>query len=159
MIFNKYAAIFKKLKYIFENDTRTSQYQYYGAEYHKKKTLPAVLIFPDSKVWKEDPNTQSYRKAGLPKQVIYKYNLWIYISLTEIEDSYFNEEDGPKAGVTQVLTAIEQVLLDNKTGNDIVDDTIQLWTNIEYENVEISQRPGKLMSGRLSVNFITKEIS
>lgn len=160
LVFNKFAAIFKKLKEIYEKDPRTAQYQILGAEYSKKKTLPCVLVFPESKVWLRDEDTRSFRKASLPKQVAYKFNLWVYVSLTEIEDSYYNEFDGAKAGITQVLCALEAVLREHKTGSSEIDGTdVQLWTDIEYEEINVAQRPGKLMSGKLTVDFITKEIA
>lgn len=160
MVFNKFSAIFRKLKDIFEKDERTSQFSFYGAEYSKKKTLPSVLIFPESKTWLSDEDTRSFRKASLPKQVAYQYNLWVYVSLSDIADSYYNEEDGAKAGITQVLTALEDVIKEHKSESIVVDGTtIQLWTDIEYGEVNVAQRPGKLMSGKLTVSFITKELT
>ena len=159
MTANKYAMMFRKWKDIFNKDMRTSQLEIYGGEYSRKKTLPAILIFPESKTWLDDPNTRNYRKTSLPKPVKYDFNIWAYVSLTELEDSYYNEMDGVKAGLTQVLTEIEEVLKDNHTGFDLMDTTLSLWSDIMWEAAEISQRPGKLMSGRIRISLITKEIA
>jgi hypothetical protein len=157
--YNKYAKIFQKWKDILTKDERTSQFQVYGGEYSKKKTMPCIVIFPELKTWKEDPGTRSFRKAGLPKEVVYTFNFWVYISILDLEDSYYNESIDEKAGLTQILTELEAVLKDHKTANDLYDSTIQLWFDTSYTSAEISQRPGKLMHGRISVDFITKELA
>jgi len=157
--FNSYAAIFNKLKDLFERDSRTSYLKFYGSEYAKKKTLPCVLIFPESKNWIDDPGTRDYRKVGIPKQVHYTFNLWGYNSLTEVDDSYYSIDNGPNAGITQIFSDVESVLIDNKQGFDLITTTRKLWSDMSFENVEISQRPGKLIFGKLQVKFVSKEIS
>ena len=157
--YNKYAKMFQKWKDILNRDERTSHFAVYGGEYSKKKTLPCIVIFPETKVWREDPGTRSFRKSRTPKQVEYVFNFWCYVNITDLEDSYYNEFSDEKAGLTQVVTELENVIKENGTGNDLNDDTIQLWMDLEYNTVEISQRPGKLMHARIAVSLIGKELA
>lgn len=156
--FNTYAAMFAKLKDIFQKDKRTSNWAYYGAEYSKKKTLPCVLIFPAQKEYLADPHTRDYRKAGLPKQVKYHFNLWCYTNVMEVEDNYYSTDTSDKAGITQVITEVEAVLKANKTANDLITPSQVLWTDLVFKTVDISNKPGKVMHAIIEAAFITKEL-
>lgn len=155
---NKYTMIFKKLKDIFKKDARTSWLSCYGAEYNKKKSLPCVLIFPEFKNRINDASLREYRKTGHPIQISYDFNLWVYCDIKDAEDAYYSEETGSRAGITQIITELEAVIKDNVTGNDLVDTTVQLWTDLKFNQIEIAQRPGKLMIARLPISLISKEL-
>lgn len=155
--FNKYTAIFNKLKSIFERDSRTSQFAVYGGEYSKNKQFPCILVFPGSKIINEEDNQRSNKKYGSVKQVEYNYSIWCYTHLMEVEDSYYNNTNDNKAGITQVMTEVEAVLKDNPTGNDLVDTTVQLWYDMIFDKVEITPKYAKLMYGLIQVTLLAKE--
>jgi len=156
--YNHYFKIFEKLRDIFQKDERTSFLSFYGGEYSKKKNLPCVLIFPQTKTYIVEKNERDYRKYGGPRQVHYTFSLWAYSNLMNVEDAYYSNSNDIKAGITQVMTEIEAVLKENHTGTDLSDNTINLWTDMKYETIEYAQKPGKLMIAKLDVTFVSKEL-
>lgn len=155
--YNPYAKMFQKWRDIFQRDGRTANYNVYGAEHSKKKTMPAILIFPEEKNTITSPNTRDERKAGLPIHTEYVFNIWGFNIMSQIEDSYYNESNDVSAGITQIAVDIESVIKDNKTGTDLLDPTIILWYDLKLGTPKFSAKPGKLMWTNLVLKLVRKE--
>lgn len=156
--YNPYTAIFLKLKDIFKRDSRTSNWSFYGAEYAAKKVPPCILIFPTGKKKLHGPHERKFQKVGLPTEVQYSFNLYCYVNINDVEDAYYSVDDGAKAGIAQMLVEVEAVLRDNRSAKDLQDSTTNLWFDAWWTGHEISNRPGKLMNGIITLNLIRKEL-
>jgi hypothetical protein len=154
---NYFEKIFRKLQTLFKSDLRTSPYAVYGMEASKKKTLPAIVIFPGSKNWISQSNQRDVRRTSLPKTVHYGFSIWVYNMLHDHQDAYYNTTNDDTVGITQMLQNVEAVLKDNKTATDPDDSSIRLWHNIRFNLGELNNRPGKLMFGNIFVDFYRTE--
>ena len=150
---NIYEKLYRQIRIIFETDSRTNMIKIYGADNSKKSIMPCLLIFPDSKEYLEEGDDRPGRRIATPRKAMYRFNLFIYVNGTHIEDAYYNPVTTSNMGLTQAITEIEAVIKDNKTGTDPDDSTTRLWYDVVIENFKFDQIPGKVLTAVAELAF------